>query len=140
MYQRILLATDGSESALRAAHKAAHLAKIEACARVTIAYVVDPAASKHDVLTEGSSMSLLEQKRHERVKPVEGLFDRKEVSYDFKLLKGDPGTELTRVANEEEYDVVIMGSRGLNALQEVVLGSVSHKVTLGAQCPVMIVK
>ncbi|MGM0899696.1 MAG: universal stress protein [Bacillota bacterium] len=37
-------------------------------------------------------------------------------------------------------DLIIIGSRGLNALQSMVLGSVSHKVMKRASCPVMIVK
>ena len=38
------------------------------------------------------------------------------------------------------FDLVIIGSRGLNSLQEMVLGSVSHKVVKRVKCPVHIVK
>jgi nucleotide-binding universal stress UspA family protein len=37
-------------------------------------------------------------------------------------------------------DLMIIGSRGLNSLQEMVLGSVSYKVIKRVQCPVLIVK
>lgn len=43
-------------------------------------------------------------------------------------------------ANKGSYDIVIIGSRGLNSLQEMVLGSVSHKVVKRVVCPVLIVK
>ncbi|RCK13159.1 universal stress protein [Bacillus licheniformis] len=43
-------------------------------------------------------------------------------------------------ANHHDVDIVIIGSRGLNTLQEMVLGSVSHKVAKRVKCPVLIVK
>jgi len=43
-------------------------------------------------------------------------------------------------ANKEQFEILILGSRGLNSLQEMVLGSVSHKVVKRAECPVLIVK
>ncbi|MYL32417.1 universal stress protein [Pontibacillus yanchengensis] len=140
MYKKILLAADGSDHATRAAHHAAHLATIEPDATITIVYVVDPASSKHEVIAEGRSSTYLEELRHERVRPVEEIVEQKGVSFDYKLLKGEPGPEIVHYANDEQYDVVVMGSRGLNTFQEVVLGSVSHKVAHGAKCPVMIVK
>ncbi|WP_256592904.1 universal stress protein [Pseudomonas sp. 2822-17] len=45
-----------------------------------------------------------------------------------------------REANNGEYDIVIIGSRGLNPFQEMVLGSVSHKIAKRVECPVLIVK
>nr|WP_259337888.1 universal stress protein [Staphylococcus devriesei] len=40
----------------------------------------------------------------------------------------------------EEGQAIILGTRGLNSLQEMVLGSVSHKLAKRAQIPVIIVK
>ncbi|MFC0523421.1 universal stress protein [Pontibacillus salicampi] len=140
MYKKILLAADGSDHARKSAEHAAYLATMETDSVVTVVYVVDAASSKHDVLAEGTSSTYLNELRHERIRPVEGILEEKGVSFDYKILKGEPGPELIRYANEEAYDVIVMGSRGLNALQEMVLGSVSHKVSHGAHCPVMIVK
>ena len=56
------------------------------------------------------------------------------------ILKGAPGPEIVRYANEENVDLVVIGSRGLNALQQMVLGSVSHKVMKRVTCPALIVK
>lgn len=43
-------------------------------------------------------------------------------------------------ANRGNFDIVIIGSRGLNSFQEMVIGSVSHKVAKRANAPVLIVK
>ena len=56
------------------------------------------------------------------------------------LLKGAQGPEIMRYANEKEVDLVIIGSRGLNSLQEMVLGSLSHKAVKRVKCPTTIVK
>ncbi|MGN7308692.1 universal stress protein, partial [Bacillus subtilis] len=48
--------------------------------------------------------------------------------------------EIVKYANENKVDLIVLVSRCLNALQELVLGSVSHKVAKRAHCPVMIVK
>ena len=37
-------------------------------------------------------------------------------------------------------DMLVMGNRGLNAIQELVMGSVSHKVVQHSTVPVLIVK
>lgn len=41
---------------------------------------------------------------------------------------------------KNKVDIVVIGSRGLNTLQEMVLGSVSHKVMKRVHRPAMIVK
>ena len=56
------------------------------------------------------------------------------------MLKGNPSQEIIKYVNAEEIDQLVIGSRGLNTFQEMVLGSVSHKVMKHVNCPVTIVK
>ncbi len=62
------------------------------------------------------------------------------ISYTTTILKGLPGPEIIRYANESKVELVVIGSRGLNPLQKMVLGSVSHKVMKSVYCPTLIVK
>ena len=57
-----------------------------------------------------------------------------------KTRMGDPAVEIVREARESDAELVIMGSRGLSGLKQVVMGSVSHKVSENAGCPVLIVR
>lgn len=139
MFKKILLATDGSDHALRAAIKAADMAKLISDSIITIVYVVDGTTSKSDVLSAGDKEAINE-KRSRKLRPTEQLFKKENITYQIKMLKGDPGPEIVKYANKEDYDLVVVGSRGLNALQEMVLGSVSHKVAKRVECPVMIIK
>ncbi|KGX92555.1 universal stress protein [Pontibacillus halophilus JSM 076056 = DSM 19796] len=138
MFNKILLATDGTEHGLETVKRAAHLASIEQDASVTVLYVIDANSSKHDVISQGSIG--VDHTRYERVRPIEEQLNFKGVPYTLEMVKGDPSREISDYANRHEYDIVVMGSRGLNAFQEVLLGSVSHKVTREVDCPVMIIK
>jgi nucleotide-binding universal stress UspA family protein len=54
-------------------------------------------------------------------------------------LKGDPAHEILKYARDTEQQLIIIGSRGLTGIKEMMLGSVSHKVSQLSSCPVLIV-
>ncbi|MFK4302928.1 nucleotide-binding universal stress UspA family protein [Paenibacillus sp. RC254] len=54
-------------------------------------------------------------------------------------LKGDPAHEILNYARDSEQQLIIIGSRGLSGIKEMMLGSVSHKVSQLSSCPVLIV-
>jgi nucleotide-binding universal stress UspA family protein len=59
---------------------------------------------------------------------------------DARLEGGDPADRILLCIDEENIDCVIMGSRGLNRLKGLFLGSVSHKVANRAPCTCIAVK
>lgn len=137
MFNDILLACDGSEHALRSADKTIEIAKHNPNVKIHLVYVVDLNASKSDVLAYGDQADV---KRQQKLSAVEEKFEAENIRFETKILKGEPGPEIVKYANEKHFDLVVVGSRGLNTLQEMVLGSVSHKVAKRVNCPVMIVK
>ncbi len=138
MFSRILLASDGSDHAVRAAIYAVQLAELSEEAFITILYSIDSSTSKSDVLSE--STQNLSTVRKGRLFTTEGVLRKAGMDYCMEFLKGDPGPTIVRYVNEKDFDVVVVGSRGLNTFQEMMLGSVSHKVAKRANCPVLIVK
>ncbi|RKQ35691.1 universal stress protein [Oceanobacillus halophilus] len=139
MYHKILLAADGSEHANRAAEHAMELAKMNVNSQVDIVYVVDHDKVKSDVLANWNSADMSD-KRKVQIKKIERMAKAANIKYEIVFLHGEPGPQIVSHANDNKFDVVVIGSRGLNGLQEFVLGSVSHKVAKRANCPVMIVK
>ncbi|WP_019156808.1 universal stress protein [Robertmurraya massiliosenegalensis] len=139
MYKKILLATDGSEHSKRAAENAVHIAKCSPNSKIEVVYVVDHDKVKSDVLKNWNSADIGD-KRKDRMKDVERIAKESGVSYEIKILHGEPGPVIVDYANKNNFEIVIIGSRGLNVLQEFMLGSVSHKVAKRANCPVLIVK
>ncbi|MFC4353806.1 universal stress protein [Chryseomicrobium palamuruense] len=138
MYQHIVLAADGSENALRAAKHAVELAKL-GNAKIEIILVADFKKAKYEVL-HAESNEALDYERRQKVRPVEELLLAEHVPYEVKILHGEPGPTIVEYVNNQKADLVVIGSRGLNSLQEMVLGSVSHKVVKRVKVPVLVVK
>lgn len=57
-----------------------------------------------------------------------------------RVVTGDPAMELCRIAEEERFDLIVVGSHGSGFLKRVLLGSVSHHVLHHAPCPVLVVR
>lgn len=56
------------------------------------------------------------------------------------LEEGDAAKRIMETANEVKCGLLIMGSGGRGGFKDLLLGSVSHKVTNHASCPVLVVK
>lgn len=139
MFRKILLATDSSDHALRATEKARDIAAVSKDSFVEIVYVVDGNTSKYDAIHHWDALDL-DDTRKSMFKQTEKMLADANVLYQLRIVHGEPGHTIVKIANEEEFDLVVIGSRGLNVIQEMVLGSVSHQVAKQANCPVMIVK
>ncbi|MDW0114583.1 universal stress protein [Sporosarcina saromensis] len=136
---KIAVAIDGSENALRAAKHAIQLAQYVPNAQLEIIYVADYNKAKDERLLAQSPESL-SLKREQKVHPVLDLATEAGVKADITMLKGTPSLEIIKYVNEKDIDQLVIGSRGLNTFQEMVLGSVSHKVMKHVDCPVTVVK
>ena len=73
-------------------------------------------------------------------------FDQAHPEYDVlkymrkvQVLDGDPAKVILDVAKEVQANLIVMGSRGHNVMEELILGSVSHKVMLKTTIPVVLV-
>ncbi|EAC2412617.1 universal stress protein [Listeria monocytogenes] len=135
--KNILIAFDGSEHAVKAIKEAKKLIKGFPTSKVTVLEVLDISKVKDQALDLSKSSEERKSTRINEVKDqLKGLLD----DYLLTILIGDPATEIINYAKKEEYDLLIIGSRGLNLLQEFIMGSVSHKVVKHAQIPILVVK
>ncbi|WP_050184255.1 universal stress protein [Domibacillus robiginosus] len=139
MYSHIILAADGSAHSYRAAEHAAALADASRPCSVAIIFVPRMDESKRSLLQQ-ERMTVVQWERREKLARHEALFEEKGIPYSVLIREGEPGPAIVKYANAQSADLVILGSRGLNHLQQFVLGSVSHKVMKRVTCPVMIVK
>lgn len=132
MYKKILLAIDGSDYAMRAAKHAMELAKMTPESSIEIVCVIDQNRGNSEVSKTAYRKAILEE--------MEQMAKAAQINYEIIFLHGDPGLQIIKHANQQQSDLVVIGSRGLNRLQEFVLGSVSHKIAKQTKCPVLIVK
>ncbi len=140
--KHVVVPVDGSKAAGHAAAFAHKLAQ-ETGARLTLLYVYDAPAAV--MLGFGALTS--EQVKASEKSVSRGSFEHalscmpsetSEVETDVVI--GHPGTEIVGYAKQIKADLIIMGSRGMSAVAELLIGSVSEYVVRHASCPVTIVR
>lgn len=57
-----------------------------------------------------------------------------------RAVQGVASQEIVRLAREESYDLIVMGTHGRTGLAHALLGSVAERVIRGAPCPVLTVR
>lgn len=141
MFKNILLAIDGSDHSNRATEKAVELADLVKDASIEILYIVDGKKSKTDVLHAGDS-DTASIKREKMLKEYESKIKEREIAVETTILHGKNGVAeaIISYANNNDHDTLVMGSRGLNEVQKMVLGGVSHKVMKYVNIPVLMIK
>jgi nucleotide-binding universal stress UspA family protein len=141
MFQKILLATDGSDHAERAADTALALVRELTGGHVTIMHVSSEAPSRGQLLQAGLDMkSWLKSEAHEALQLTERKFEEAGIPYVLEVALGDAAHKIVEFAERAKIDLIVIGSRGLGTVSAVLLGSVGHRVAHDARCPVMIVK
>ncbi len=125
MMSTIVVGTDGSETAEAAVQRAGELAKTTG-ATLHIVSAHDGAVPP-DVTT-----ALLERSS--------GALHVRGIDCQVHPRRGDPAEVLLNVAEEENADVVVVGSKGMHGSRRFLLGSVPDKVSHHAPCSVLIVR
>ncbi len=140
-YQHILLAIDYSEHGDWVARKAKALAEKNQ-AKLSIIHVLDnipmPDTNYGTVipLDVDSSYDLLEAEKIRLVQIGERLgVDRSRL----RLIWGVPKQEIVRIAEQEQVDLIVVGSHGRHGLA-LLLGSTANAVLHYANCDVMAVR
>jgi nucleotide-binding universal stress UspA family protein len=145
---KALIATDGSDFAIAAAKRAKEL--LHPALDFTLLTVVPPpvlpvAAAVTGVeaapiatpeVTEELAEAFREEARGSLDRTAEALGDdvARRIEY------GDPAAEIRRVAEDDGYDVVVVGSHGSGVVKRVLLGSVSQHLLHHSPCPVLVVR
>ncbi|UTR14748.1 universal stress protein [Salipaludibacillus sp. LMS25] len=140
MFNRILLAGDGSPHSLRATDRAIEIVKKTPDAILTLIHVIDDLPVRSEVIETEIPGRTVPDHQKTPIKKIEEKAAQAHIPLNVKCVYGEPGPAIVREATTECYDLVVIGSRGLNHLQKMVLGSVSHKVAKRVPCPVLIVK
>lgn len=139
----ILVPVDGSESANRAAAFAAALGRALS-SELTLLYVYDaPAAAVLGLASLGGSevkQALEKAAEASFARALAAMGDVSGMRVEKVATTGHPFEEIVSHAKSLACDLIVMGSRGLSPLQEMLLGSVSDRVLRFAPCAVTIVR
>ncbi len=139
--KKILIATDGSEYTKSAIKKGLSLAKMLG-AEVTGVYVVDirdfSGIDLEDM--EYAYVNMLRDNGDEILEELRDEADKMGVRIRTVKREGIPADEIVKAAEEDDADLIVIGSFGQSALEKLLLGSVAEKVIRHAPCPVLVVR
>lgn len=136
MYDRMLIAVDGSDEARRAARRGLHLARVFD-ATVTVLSVVERKALQ---LTETSAEEAELRERGERaLTEIEELASELGQSVTTTLTEGKPAVRISEYAVEQDADLIVVGRQGLTGLGRRLLGGVTEQVLHRSDVPVFVV-
>ncbi|MCM2675855.1 universal stress protein [Alkalicoccobacillus plakortidis] len=139
MFKRILVATDGSKHARKGIEKAIEMVEpYKKEVHIDLVYCVDVRGHSEVFLysdnTEADALAKRMLAENTEYLISEGI------STGSFYLRGEPARMVLLHLKENDYDCLVVGSRGRNELQTLVLGSVSHKLAKHAKIPVLIVR
>jgi len=142
MYKKVLIALDGSSPSFRAVSCAANMA--DSIEEITLINVI---TIQHVFSADGQSVDFFPAEYYQELRrTAQEVLDKAEAmlgnhTHITKLVEsGPPADMILQVAERDHSDLIIVGSRGLNSIERLFLGSVSHKLVSLANCPVMLVK
>jgi nucleotide-binding universal stress UspA family protein len=154
MFDKILVAVDGSEYSKKALNYAMELAE-KYDGEITLIHVysaVVPLASPVNTLGSptmstpaSAAMAVriaedLKLMGEKILDDAEKTVKERRIRVEKVLKEGDAVREIVAVAQEGKFSIIVLGHRGMSRLRELVLGSVSEGVCHKATCPVMIIK
>jgi nucleotide-binding universal stress UspA family protein len=137
---RILVAFDGSDSALKACEMAALLAK-NLDSEVGLLYVV-PTLSIFSAPLADNYYVIQEERAEDLVRKGMAVFEKRGVKARSEVVRAHWSIVETIInyAYDKRSDVILMGARGLGGFKKMLIGSVSSGVVQHAQCPVLIIR
>lgn len=135
LYDKILVPIDGSEHSIRALREAIKVAKVTGSI-ITLVYV-SPACSTGPSLVM-PQLSQLPCTDNETLLEASKIAQTENVKAETLMLQGDAAEQIVKTAKEGNFDLIVIGARGLSKLSGLILGSVSQGVIKNASCPVIV--
>jgi nucleotide-binding universal stress UspA family protein len=134
MYSKIVVGTDGSESATRAVARAVEMARsvgaelvvVHAHHEANVGYGLS--GEDYPEIQHGKEILAEAESRHAA-----------DIAVRTVLRKGEAADSLLDVAEEETADLIIVGNKGMAGARRFVVGSVPNRVSHHATCDVLIV-
>jgi nucleotide-binding universal stress UspA family protein len=122
---KIIVGYDGSEQSKKALAEA-----------ITIAKCFSGSIKAVTVYQQG-----MENKAEEILSEAKLLLEKEKVEHStLSILGSNPARALESIAKQENFDLIVVGNRGLGGTASLLLGSVSRQVVTNAVCNVLVVK
>ncbi|MGP8321017.1 MAG: universal stress protein [Methanosarcinaceae archaeon] len=141
LFRKIMIATDGSEPNKKAISYGIEFARLSG-AKVYVVYVVDTATFSSIPMDSGWEV-MYELLQKEGTEAIQHTLDDAKASgvlVESSLLEGHPSQEIIEFAQDNDIDMIVLGTLGKSGLDRFLLGSVAEKVTRNSGIPVLVVR
>ena len=145
MFKRIVVGTDGSDTATSAVEEAVELAKLSK-AKLEIVSAYEP-VPQNRLKEEGEGISGDVSHTVNPREDVQFILDKAAATAKKAKIEvvthpreGDPADAILDVAEENDADLVLVGNKGMTGAKRFLLGSVPNKVSHHAPCGVLIIR
>lgn len=145
MFTRIVVGTDGSDTATQAVSQAVELAKLTG-AQLSIVSAYEPVSKRRIEEEKQGAPSDVQYEIGPR-EDVNRILDSativaKQDGVDVQVhpMEGDPADAILNVAEETNADLIVVGNKGMTGAKRFLLGSVPNNVSHHAPCSVIIVR
>jgi nucleotide-binding universal stress UspA family protein len=143
IYRKIMVATDGSEHVRKAIATAVEIAKLSGAEL----YAVYVTANDEFLMPEPKNAELekvfvdyLRIEGNVATDYVETLGKDEDIVVESAILKGSPAHEIVNFAEENNIDLIVMGTHGKGAIERFLLGSVAENVVRHSKKAVLVVR
>ena len=139
LFEKILIATDGSERNGAAVEEALKIGRLYG-STVYAVYVMDLSAfesASADVALRDTWV-VIQREADTSLARVRSMAYG--VHLETVILEGKPAAEIVRFAAENGIDLIVIGTRGKRGFERLLLGSVAEQVVRLAPCKVLVVK
>ncbi|HEY3435010.1 MAG TPA: universal stress protein [Solirubrobacterales bacterium] len=145
MFKRIVVGTDGSETAAEAVRQAVDLAKLTG-ATLSLVSAYSPVSGRRVKAEQSEAPADVQYEIGPR-EDVNFVLDaaaaeaKKEgIEVQTHPVEGDPADAILNVAEETRADLIVVGNKGMTGARRYLLGSVPNNVSHHAPCSVIIVR
>ncbi|MDO5849973.1 MAG: universal stress protein [Methanobacteriaceae archaeon] len=143
LYKKILVPTDGSKYAEKSLNHALLIANASG-AEVIALSVIENSFSLNLPTTDSLNdiNELLHDETKQNLKNVDKIKEESgfDVNISYKIAEGSPAKAILKVVEEEDIDLVVIGSSGKTGFDKIIMGSVADKVVNNAKCSVLVIR
>ncbi len=137
--KRILAPVDGSDYSMRAVAYAIEMAGVMN-SEIILVHCHKPFPVVLGEPYYQNAINKIMKNANELLEPYREILNTAGVVYTERVLEGPAARAICHTAEVEGADLIIMGSRGRNDLEGLLLGSCTHRVLKTALCPVLVIR
>src|SRR5579859_708505 len=130
----ILVAYDGSQQARRALDWAARFPRDSTVGVISVALSLEATAKILDAVDPTSGIDM----HRYQLEEAAAILGELGVTAEKLLRVGNPAEEIINTAEEGEFDLIIVGIKGMSAVKRFLIGSVADRVVRHATVPVLV--